>query len=280
MVRPMNEQRKVLKTDTKGEVMYPFVLLIALVTVLGFILSGIAQYAESGDLTQLDYLELDAPFGLYNYTTIDADPGDDRYVDFGSAQGYQVSDDDVLDYVPYPTDADPFTFYDADDEDTKYIHIIRDNRDYDPDSADMFEMYLDFIVVRRDPANFFKFADEWQNAVIPFTAIQDAFFNSTNVSVTEFQLGDSQDSLFVNASDSGEANFTAALWGNDFIIYYGWSLFRLEEVDFWNAISMVLYAEIPGVHPMINWIFHAFVIGTMVYVVFRMAVMMTPFLGG
>ena len=276
----MNEPKKDLKTDTKGEVMYPFVLIIALVMVLGFILSGIAQYAESGDLTQLDYLELDAPFGLYNYTTIDADAGDDRYVDFGPIQGYQVSDDDVLDYVPYPTDADPFTFYDADDEDTKYIHIIRDNRDYDPDSADMFEMYQDFIVVRRDPANFFKFSDEWQNAVIPFTAIAGGFFNSTNVSVTEFQLGDSQDSLFVNATDGGEANFTAALWGNDFIIYYGWSLFRLEEVDFWNAISMVLYAEIPGVHPMVNWIFHAFVIGTMVYVVFRMAVMMTPFLGG
>ena len=141
-------------------------------------------------------------------------------------------------------------------------------------------MYQDFIVVRRDPHNFLKFSDEWHNAVIPFITIANSYDNRTNVSVSNFKLGDSQDSLFVNSTDTTEAGFSAALWGNDFILYYGWSLFRLEEVDFWNAISMVLYAEIPGVHPLVNFIFHGFVMGTMVYVVFRMAVMMTPFLGG
>jgi len=274
--------KKALNPDHRGEdtVMYPFVLIIALVAIMGFLLSGIMKYGESGDMSQIDYPEMAIPFGFYNYTTIDAEPSDPRYIDWGDEEGYQVSDSDVLDYVPYPTDADPFIFYDPDDGDTKYVHIIRNNRDYDPESTDIYKMYLDFIVIRRDPVNFFKFDDEWHNAVVPFTTMASSFINETNVSVADFQLGDSQDSLFINATDPGFTNFTAALWDNDFYLYYGWSQFRLEEVDFWNAVAMVFYQDIPGVNPIINWLFHAFTIGTIAFVIFRMAIMMTPFLGG
>lgn len=266
--------------------MYPFVLIIALVMVLGFVLSGIAQFAESGEMAQSDYPGLTNPFGLYNYTLIDAEPSDPNYITFSDGgttiEGYEISDDRVIDYVPYPTDEDPFLFYDPDDAaEVKYVHIIRDNRDYDPESTEMWEMYQDFVSIRRYSEASFFWSDPWHDAVIPFTSMDDNFDNTTNVSITTFQLSGSQDSLFVNATTGpGQANFTADLWANEFNLFYGWSLFRLEEVDFWGAIAMVLYAEIPGVHPTINWIFHAFIIGTIVFVVFRMAVMMTPFLGG
>lgn len=282
----MKSEKKVLRTDDQAEVMYPFVLIIALVMVLGFILSGIAQYAQSGVITQSGYPGLTNPFGLSNYTLIDAEVSDPDYITFtedgSTIEGYQISFDRVIDYVPYPTDDDPYLFYDPDNPDEiKYVHIIRDNADYDPGSTDMWKMYQDFISIRRYSESSFFWSDPWHDAAIPFTSISDGFDNRTNVSITEFQLSGSQDSLFVNATTGpGEANFTADLWANAFNLYYGWSLFRLEEVDFWGAISMVLYAEIPGVHPTINWIFHAFIIGAIVFIVFRMAVMMTPFLGG
>lgn len=279
-------KRKDLRTDDRAEVMYPFVLIIALVMVLGFVLSGIAQFAESGEMAQSDYPGITNPFGLNNYTLIDAEPSDPDYITFTdegtTIEGYQVDAARVLDYVPYPTDEDPYIFYEPDDvTEIKYVHIIRDNRDYDPESTDMWEMYQDFIAIRRYSEDSFFWDSNWHNAAVPFVTIEDQFDDGKNVSITEFQLSGSQDSLFVNATTGlGEANFTADLWANEFNLFYGWSLFRLEEVDFWGAISMVLYAEIPGVHPTINWIFHAFIIGTIVFVVFRMAVMMTPFLGG
>lgn len=285
MVRQKSE-KKAIKSDDKGEVMYPFVLIIALVMVLGFILSGISQYAQSGQITQGDYPGLTNPFGLYNYTLIDAVASDPDYVSFttddGTVEGYEISAGRILDRVPYPTDDDPYIFLDPDDpNEKKYVHIIRDNADYTPGSTDMWEMYQDFVAIRRYSENSYFWSNPWHNAIVPFMKIDQQFDNSTNVSITEFQLSGSQDSLFVNAtSGPGESNFTSDLWANEFNLFYGWSLFRLEEVDFWGAISMVLYAEIPGVHPMVNWIFHAFVIGTIVFVVFRMAVMMTPFLGG
>lgn len=273
-----------LRTDNHAEVMYPFVLIIALVAILAFVMSGVSQYAQSGNMTSGDTINIENPFGMYNYTTIDADPLDSRYIEFdgGVLQGYKVTDDDVLDYVPYPTDEDPFIFTD-DDGDLKYVHIIRNNRDYDPGSADIWKMYLDFISIRRDVANAIYWESgesDWNDQAIPFTVIDDHFNNNTNASTTDFQLGDSQDTLFINVTTPGQAAFVAGLWGNEFNLFYGWAKFRIEEVDFWGAISMILYADIPGVNDTIDFLLHTFVISTIVYVVFRMGVMMTPFLGG
>ena len=281
----MKNERRRLRTDDRAEVMYPFILIISLVMLLGFTLSGIAQFAESGEMSQSEYPGITNPFGLYNYTLIEAEPTDPDYITFtedgGTIEGYQVSDGRILDSVPYPTDEDPYLFYDPEDADKKYVHIIRGNTEYDPESTDMWEMYLDFIAIRRYAEGSFFWDNPWHNAAIPYLTIENEFDNSTNVSITEFQLSGSQDSLFINATTGlGESNFTLDLWTDNYNLFYGWSLFRLEEVDFWGAIAMVLYAEMPGVHPVVNWIFHAFVIGTIVFIVFRMAVMMTPFLGG
>src|SRR4030042_1300210 len=147
-----------LRDDKSAEgVMYPFVLIVALVVILGFVLSGISAYAESGQVSQGMYPGLTNPFGLYNYTTIDALATDDRYVVYDGTQGYEVTDGDILDYVPYPTDEDPFIFVDPEDEnELKYVHVVRNNRDYDPESTEMWEKYLDFFAVRRHPeAKFF-----------------------------------------------------------------------------------------------------------------------------
>lgn len=283
----MQGSERKLRKDTRAEsVFMPFVMIIGMVLVLGFVINGLMQYAVSGQVSQGIYPSTTNPFGLYNYTTIAAyDTGDPRYVDFGDSEGYLISDADVLDEVPYPTDDDPFTFVDE-DGDVKYVHIIRNNADYDPESTDIWEMYQDFIAVRRHTSTQVIGA-KWYDAAIPFQTIEDNFDEGSNdaglemnVSITDFRLGKSQDSLFINTTIPGESAFISALWDNEFYLQYGWSLFRLEEVDFWGAISMILYEEIPGVHPVINFFLHAFILGTIVFVVFTMAVRMTPFLGG
>lgn len=275
----MKAEKKALGKDERGEgVQYPFVLIVALVLILGFTLASVAQYAQSGEVSQGMFPDTSSPFNMYNYTYIDGVGTDDRFVTFGTLEGYEVTADDVVDYVPYPTDEDPFIFVDEDD-DIKYIHIVRNNSEYDPESTDMWKQYKDFVAIRRNSHPYW--GSGWKNAAIPFTAIENAFMLEGNVSTVKFRLGDSTDTMFFNSTTGpGEYNFTSDLWGNHFYIYYGWSLFRLDEVDFWNAISMVLYEDIPYFDDTLNWLIHAFMIGTIVFVVFTMAVRMTPFLGG
>lgn len=271
-----------LKQNAQAEaVMYPFVFVIALVLILGFILSGLAQYAESGEMAQGEYPGMSRPFGFSNYTTIEADSDDPRYIEFGTGEkGYLVSPEDCLDEIPYPTDGDPFIFWEADDPDEKkYVHIIRHNQRYSPTSTDMWEMYPDFIAIRRHTGAF-DWDPQWNNAVIPFSALEANWMNLTNVSVSEFQLSGSQDSIFINATTGpGLANFTTDLWNTEFNLFYGWSLFRLGEMDFWGAVSMVIYADIPGVDNTTEWLIHAFAIGTIIFVVFTMGTRLIPFLG-
>lgn len=269
--------------NRNGElIIYPFVLIIAFVLLFGFVMAGLAQYAQSGAMSQGLNLDESRPFGLMNYTTVEADEEDDRYVSIpGGGEGYLVSDDDVIDEICYPTHEDPFTFWEEGDEnEIKYVHIIRNNVRYNPESTDLWEKYLDYVAIRRHSKqgllgliSWGTMGGEWLNAAVPFSSIMSRFDNSTNVSYPQFRLGNSQDALFVSShTGPGYGNFTEDLWDNDFYLAYGWSLFRLEETDFWGAISMVLYADVPGVHPLMNWIIHAFTLGTISYVVFSMAI--------
>ena len=266
-----NRRKSTIKRNRQGEsVMAPFVLVVTFILILGFMVNSLARMAASGDLVgEGDLTDKPVPFGLYNFTFIEP------------TEGIVVDEDTVIDYVPYPTHEDPLIFTDEEsDDELKYVHVIRDNVNYDPESSDMWKMYRDFIAIRRDPHNLFTIADQWQNAAIPFSAFANNYDNVTNVSTVQFQLGDSQDALFINTTDSTPEGFLTGLWGNDFTISYGWSLFRLEEVDFWSAIAIVMYDALPGVTPLVNWIFHGFVWASVTFVVFTMATRMTPFLGG
>jgi hypothetical protein len=281
-VVPLPESRKALEWDDRAEgeaVQYSFILIVALVIILGFTISGVSQYAQSGEISQGMLANTDYPFEMKDYTLINNTDGDDRSVDWVSGEeGFLVSDDDVLDYVPYPYDENPFVFVDSDGEDLKYIHVIRDNSEYDPESTDIWKMYNDFIAIRRQVDDLFFWKDSWQNAAIPFTAIEDHFDNTTNASQINFRLGDMEDYMWFSVMDldtgegGGTYNFTSGLWSNDFYIYYGWYMFRIAAGDFWNAVSMILYDDIPYVDDTIDFLIHAFVISTIVYVVFTMAI--------
>lgn len=266
-----NRRKSTIKRNRQGEsVMPPFVLIIVFILILGFMINSLMRMAASGNIGDIDLDDKTQPFGLYDFTFI------------SPIDGLVVDEDTVIDYVPHPTHEDPLIFTDEapDPDELKYVHIIRDNVNYDPGSTDMWRMYKDFVAVRRDPHNLVTLGEEWDNAAIPFSAFADNYDNISKVSTVNFQMGNSQDSLFINTTDSTPEGFLTGLWGNDFTVSYGWSLFRLEEVDFWGAIAIVLYEELPGVAPVVNWIFHGFVWASVTFVVFTMATRMTPFLGG
>ena len=268
--------------DVSAEsVMYPFIMIIAFVAMMAIVITGVTQYIVAGDASADAYFNINSPYGLDEYTAIEADETDDRFfTSWDGIEGYNVTDDDVLNYVPYPTDSDPFKFWHVDEpEDIKYVHIIRDNQDYDPGSADLWTKYRDFIAVRRDTGS--VLTSRWNNAAIPFSELTSNYEEGeVNASVTDFMLSKSQDTLFLRSEINGSANFTTALYDNDFSLHYGWAEFRLEEIDFWNAISMLFYNDIPDVDPMVNNMIHVFTIAVVTFVVFTMAVRMTPFLGG
>ena len=267
----IDRRKSTIKRNRQGEsVMAPFVLIVTFILILGFMVNGLMRMAASSEIGGIDLSDKTQPFGLYDFTFI------------VPTEGLVVDEDTVIDYVPYPTHEDPLIFTDEapDPDEYKYVHIIRNNVNYNPESTDMWEMYSDFISIRRDPHNFVKWGDQWENAAIPFSAFADNYDNETKVSSVLFQLGNSQDALFIDTVDSTPEGFLTGLWGNDFTVSYGWSLFRLEEVDFWSAIAIVLYEELPGVTPVVNWIFHGFVWSSVIFVVFTMATRLTPFLGG
>ena len=76
--------------------------------------------------------------------------------------------------------------------------------------------------------------------------------------------------MFVNTTEGGEEAFLSALYSGEFYIYYGWANFRIESIDFWAAMSMLFVDDIPGVDPLVNFIFHAVTIATVTYVLFTM----------
>lgn len=275
--------KSLIKDDTGNEpIIKPFVMIVTLVLMASLLVTGLSRLNAASDVSQGLLPNMSTPFGFSNYTFCGVfDMLDPRSITLDGEEGFEVSDDDVLDYVPYPTDEDPFIFVD-DEGDKKYVHVIRANRDYDSESADRWEMYYDFIAIRRhvdnnkimDPLGAF---DNWDDAAIPFSALVDHWDNSTYNSVVNFQLSGNEDSLLVNSTALTVEEFEEDLYDNDFRLFYGWSLFRLNEIDFQSAAAIVLYAELPGVNPYVNWIFHGFIWATVIFIVFEMFTRIWPF---
>jgi hypothetical protein len=243
-------------------VMTSFILIVTFVVLIAWVVGSLLnQMSSSAEMiNQSDRIE--EVFGAYNYTLIDPDTG------------YSVTSGDVSDEMVYPTEA-PFIFTD-DGGDAKYVQVIRDNVNYDPGSTDVWTRYSDFISVQRNKGTPGEVGSKWLGASIPFTSFAADYDNRTNVSSIGFMLGNMNDTLFIETG----SGFLANLWANNFTLYYGWSFFRTENIDFWGAIGTVMFAKIPGVDPIVDFIIKAFMYSTIIFLVFTMVTRIIPFLGG
>jgi hypothetical protein len=247
----------------------PFVLILTFVVILGFILTGVTRLATSAELSRGMDPEFTNPYFDSNWTVISPEAG------------YLVTSEDVIDEVGKPTYDDPFIYTDLEDNDDKYVHVVRDNAQYVEGSVDIYTKYQDFIVVRRNSLEPGSVGGEWFNAVIPLTefANPDNWDNSTNKSTVQFQLGKSLDALFIVTTNTTGADISAGVWSDSYELFYGWSNWRIEDIGLSEAIGMALWADIPGVHWLVNYIVHAFVYATIIFVVFTMITRIIPFIG-
>lgn len=262
----MNER---LPDDDHAEAVFrPFILLLILVVCVGFMLSGIARMGLAAQTIESSMHS--NPFFDTNWTLIDP------------TSGYDVDDDDKINEICKPLHCDPFVFNDPDDDDDKYVHLIRDNVRYVQGSTDIWCKYEDFIAIRRNTDEPGSATGKWLNAAIPLTAFADwdNWDNSTNVTCVEFKLGRSTDCIFLCTTNSTGYDIAAGIWTNEYEIYYGWSNWRVEDVDLSEAIAMAMYQDIPGVHEYVNWLVHGITISTSIFVAFTMMTRVIPFIGG
>ena len=206
---------------------------------------------------------------------------DSNWTIIDPTSGYLVETADVINQVGYPTYDDPFIFTDAEDNDDKYVHVVRNNVNYEEGSTDIYTKYLDFIVIRRNSVDPGDVGGKWFNAVVPLTefAKEENWDNSTNKTTVQFSLGKSLDALFMVTTNTTGTDIAAGIWADDYELFYGWSNWRVEDVGLSEAIAMAMYAQIPGVHWLVNYIVHSIVFATIIFVAFTMITRIIPFLG-
>lgn len=263
-------KRTNLKNDENAEsILQPFILILVFVVIVGFVLTGVTRMATSSEISRGMDPELVNPYFDSNWTLIDP------------TSGRTVTSADTISEIGYPTHDDPFTFTDSEDDDIKYLHIIRDNVNYDPESTNIWEKYKDFIAIRRNTAEAGSVSGKWFNAAIPLTEFDDIdnWDNSTNKSTVQFNLGKSLDALFIITTNTTGADISGGIWSDSYVLYYGWSNWRVEDVGLSEAIAMAMYADIPGVHWLINYIVHTIVFATIIFVTFTMITRIIPFIG-
>jgi len=266
----MKVNDKKLKSDSSGEsVMRPFVLIFALIVIFALTVAGIGRMAYSAELQdrEMSYIGEEFPLDLWNYSLIEPDVGID------------IDPERVINQICHPTENDPYIFIDNTTDDKKYIHIIRNNSDYEAGSSEIWKMYKDFIAIRRETDKWVV-GPKWNDGIVPYTTIANNYDNVTNVSMVDFRLSGRSDTLFINTTNTSDEGFLIGLWGNNYTLYYGWNNWRLDDINFWDAISLVMFDSLPGVHPIVDFLIKALIYGTIVFVIFTMVTRTIPFIGG
>jgi hypothetical protein len=246
----------------------PFVILLSVMAIFSIISvmvmsqMAVSQHDVNAGQSQTNF-QLEA-LGDYQYTFINP------------IAGYVITTANTSNEMTHPKDSTiVFTDPNHTEYGEKYIQIIRNNKNYDPGSSDMWTRYKDFISVQRQTDEFLK-ANRWNGASISFDAIAAAFDSKTNSSLVRFDLSGKNDTIVIMLS----SNNSALLWANSFTMYYGWYKFRAETVDYWATIGMILTAQVPGLDSRIQFLVSFLWMFSYVFIGFTLASRVVPWLGG
>jgi hypothetical protein len=143
------------------------------------------------------------------------------------------------DWAPYVDD--PLAFYRADVTFWVYVHIIRDNIDYDPNSSDPMKMYNDFISVNTgDPYTIYVHPQGPEQYVISFADIEANASTENNMTKHYFPLLDWGESTVRSMTLQIEVmneTYHDSLYANDFEV----SLYERDvsnELGFFDVLAM------------------------------------------
>jgi hypothetical protein len=91
-----------------------------------------------------------------------------------------------------------------------------------------------------------------------------------------FHLSGKNDTMFFNLMD----NNTARIWSSNYTMYYGWSTFRAEGIDFWETIQLLYTAKLPGMNSNISFFVATMFWAVTLFMLFTMISRIVPFIGG
>jgi len=235
---------------TNEQVFRPFILILGFVILTGFLLMSFAHmFTASSSLDKPK--DVGSFYGLWEVTR------------FNPTDGFEVHNWTIQNHHVYPTEA-TYIFTDPATSDLKYVQIIRNNKDYDPGSTDWWKMYNDYIAIERNTGTPGEWDSDWNGAVIPYQKIVDNYDTEANLSIVNFDLSGSNNSLIIHTMD----NSTVRIWWNNYTMYLGESALQNQRISFWSAVRMVMFAEIPNCNPVVNYMVAAFVDLSLIMIVF------------
>jgi hypothetical protein len=236
----------------------PFLVILAFIILTGFLLISFNHLFTASD--SLDIPEVSATLGDWDVTM------------FTPTDGYEVTNASVRHNVP-DGQKGGFEFDSAD----KRVYVIRDNDVYNsgsPYNAKAWTKYKDFIAIKRKADDLV--GGKVFRVAIPLQKIVLNFDHETNISATDFVMSGSNYTLFIKTWD----NNTNRIWWNNYTVYLGKGLLKSNHLDFWSAIRMVLFAQIPNCNPIVNVMVSVMVDLSLIFIGIQLAMRIFPLGGG
>ena len=241
----------------------PFVLLFTMIALMVSVIVMVQHTQISATAVASDK-DLQNMMGEMDYTLIDPVTG--ILVNAGMATSTMV----------HPEDA-PIEFTDNSPDghaDVKHIQIIIGNQNYKFGSDNIWEKYPSFISIQRRTTG--GIDHKWYGAAIPIQGIIENFDYETNQSIMYFHISGKNDTMIFELAD----NNTARFWGSDYTMFYGWSTFRTEGVDFWETIQLIYTAKLPGMDGTLSFFIAGMFWAVTLFMLFTMISRIVPFISG
>lgn len=254
-------RRKVLRRDNHGDesLFKPFIFFAAFIAFSGIIIGSMGTLFTHAASGSFDYLTGTAIIlGNETYTYID-----------GATPGYNVTIDDTTDQWLY-TDTDPvFVFHDDLNNDDVYLAMIRDFADerWGTDWVGIYESWG-------------WWSDEFDR--IQYDTIIDGQVPYTNVSVVDFEIH-KKDYVLLVTTPSNYLNHSSYVDANEFFIALAHAPYdpdNIASVSMWTLIGQMLTAQLPSVHPLIQYFILIPMWVGVGFMVFTLVSRMIPFISG
>ena len=253
-----------------GETVFkPFVIIFTVILLMTTMMMMLQHMAIAA--TQIDQ-PMQNENAVGDYDTILITPN----------TGYVVTTAKTVNEMEHPTKAN-FIFTDNGSAggltgDNKYVQVVRNNKNYDPSSTDMWKKYNDFVSIQRKTgiSPLTPLSSTWNGAAIPLSAFVSAFDPKTNTSKVGFELSGNNDTIFLHLA----SNDTGLIWVNSYTMYYGWSMLREGKVNFWGTIGLLMTAKMPGMNPVLSLFISGMFWAVICFMIFTMVSRIIPFIPG
>jgi hypothetical protein len=253
------KERLRINDHADESLMGPFVFIATFIAVSGFIIGSMGALFAYSAMGNIDYFS-GSTFLLGNETY--------SYID-GSTHGYNVTIADVVDTWSEAYADHEFIFHDDINEDDEHLVMVRalTSSGSMTDEIEVMEAY-----------------GWWSDdrIRISYLTLIDYQIPYTNVSIVDFELRSKSYALMI-VTPSDYQNHSAYIDENEFyisIVHAPQDLDNIGSVSMWNLIGQMLTAQLPSVHPMLQYLIAVPMWVGIGFIIFTLVSRMIPFIGG